>query len=182
MKIVILVFSLIFFTTQIIGQDSDSGEIQRIRTEFKRIEQDFGLSKQKTDFFDDSTDGAEMTVFSDKAGFVRKISVIYFGESGKFNADYYLKDNKLFFVFSQRHEYNRPYYWDENTAKENEDTEVFDISKTTIFENRYYFNPDLKLIRWIDENNKTIETDTILLEKRKEVLLDFDKLKNRITE
>ncbi|MCF8374642.1 MAG: hypothetical protein K9H64_23690 [Bacteroidales bacterium] len=182
MKVLILTLSFLFLTTHLLGQDSDPFEIQEIRAEFQRIESDFRLNMKQVEFFDQSTDGAELSVFSDQSGAVRKISVIYFGETGKFNADYYLKNNKLFFAFSQRHEYNRPYYWDEKAAIEFEDTVVFDISKTKIFENRYYFNSDLKLIRWIDENKKTIELDSVLIDKQGEVLLDLDQLINRIDE
>ena len=60
---------------------------------------------------------------------------------------------KLIFAFEQEFNYNRPIYWDEKRAKENGDDEAFDTDKTTVKEDRYYFNNG-KLFLWLDNEKK----------------------------
>ena len=69
--------------------------------------------------------------------------------------EYYFDEAGLIFVFEQEYRYNRPIYWDAERAKENGDEEVFDINKSVIIENRYYFNGD-EMVRWLDRDYEQV--------------------------
>ncbi len=168
MKITILTIITILLTPVFI-QDSNTEIIEQIRKEFKRINNDAELTKQEIVFYDESTDGANMIVFRDKGNAIKKVSVIYYGESGKLAKEFYLKNDKLIFAFFQSYDYNRPYYWNEKEAEEFGDSEFFDSSKTEVSENRYYFNSDSRLFRWINENNETIGKGIDLVDKQREI-------------
>ena len=57
--------------------------------------------------------------------------------------------------------------------------EVFDSKKSEIFEKRYYFDENMKLIRYTDENKKNIENVQKLKEIEKEILNEYFRIKNR---
>lgn len=104
--------------------------------------------------------------------------MVWFGETGKRMTEYYFDNEKLIFAFDQVFLYNRPIYWDEKTAKEYDDKEVFDAKKTTVEENRYYFNNE-DLFQWLDneknEKDVTIATNSIV---GKELLAHCYKMKD----
>jgi len=75
--------------------------------------------------------------------------------------------------------YNQPIYWDMNKAKENSDSEVFDISKSKIIENRYYFDTNEKLILFIDKDKKNIRAKAELKKSETEILKKYKTLKNK---
>lgn len=108
--------------------------------------------KNAFDLWGESTDGGEITYYRNGDEY-KKIEVKIFGETFKSVIEYYFYDSKLIFAFHQRSEYNRPYYWDAKTSKENGDSKVFDINKSKILEDRYYFR-GTKLIKWIKGNEE----------------------------
>ena len=57
--------------------------------------------------------------------------------------------------------------------------EVFDSRKSKISEKRYYFDENMKLIRYTDENKKNIENVQKLKEIEKEILNEYFRIKNR---
>ena len=57
--------------------------------------------------------------------------------------------------------------------------EVFDSRKSKISEKRYYFDENMKLIRYTDENKKNIENVQKLKEIEKEILNEYSRIKNR---
>lgn len=110
-------------------------------------------------------------VFFLKDGELKKIAQTFSGETGKNSYEYFYKDNKLFFVFAKIYSYNRPKYWTEEFIEENGggSDEVFDINKSKILEDRYYFFEN-KLILWIDEDKKDIKNGEKFLEEEIEIL------------
>ena len=104
------------------------------------------------------------------------------GETGKRKIEYYINEGKLIFAFEQNFEYNRPIYWNEKTAKENGDTELYDSRKTRVQEDRFYFH-DEKMFLWLDnekeEINLRIDANAMIGQK---LIADYyevkDKLKN----
>jgi hypothetical protein len=154
--------------------------IHEIREEYARINTGQGLTVDTIEISDESAEGGCMFVYTDPAGELRKLEVMYYGETGRRIEEYYIKNEKLFFAFVQDHVYNRPVYWDEKTAVENADDEWFDPAKSVIIENRYYFDVNETPFYWIDEHKKVI-TDTILIEQKStEIKREFQGLTAKI--
>lgn len=113
---------------------------------------------------DESTEGGQAKGYFDN-GKLKLIEVFWLGETGKRIIEYYFNNGQLIFAFNQHFDYNRPIYWDEETATENGDSEFFDPKKTTVKEDRYYFN-DKKLFLWLDnerqEQDLTLGTNSII--------------------
>ena len=100
----------------------------------------------------ESTEGGQAIGYYDN-GDIILIEVIWLGETGRKQIEYYFHSGKLIFAFEQNFAYNRPIDWDEKKAKENGDHEFFDPKKTTIKEDRYYFHQE-KLFLWLDHDKK----------------------------
>lgn len=104
-----------------------------------------------------SSEGAEIKYYS-KNGEIRKIVATYYGESGKRPIEYYLKNNKVYFIYDVI-----LYYDGILTGK---------VAKKE--EKRYYFDPDGILVRYIDENKITYEDRDILENIEKEIIYPWD--------
>jgi hypothetical protein len=130
-------------------------------------------------FWDESSEGGQMIAFFDKDD-LKLMEVRLYGETGKRKIEYYFDNGQLFFVLNTDYRYNRPFYWDEEKAKENNDTEYFDPNKTVINENRYYFE-NKRIIRWIkpngeETNNKIEDYENLEIE----ILQYADKMKEKL--
>ena len=136
-----LIISTIFILTSnfLISQNNDS-LIKDIRLKYNNIRENLhSYDTTMIQIWDESTEGGQATGYFDN-GKLKQIEIVWLGETGKHQIEYYFNEGKLIFAFDQYFDYNRPIYWDEKTAKENGDNEVFDPKKTTIKEDRYYFN------------------------------------------
>ncbi len=129
---------------------------------------------------EESTDGGVIRHYS-KNGAVRKITVEYYSENWKSFTEYYIKNRRIYFIFDRVENYNVPYYVNAKWYKENgmKIGEVFDLKKSKVFEKRYYFDENEKLIRYIDENKKIIENEKKLKEVEKNVLDEYFRIKNK---
>jgi len=89
------------------------------------------------------------------------------------------KNGKVYFIFEKAEKYNVPYYVDSKWYKENEikNGEVFDKRKSKFSEQRYYFDENEKLIRYIGENKKLVENGQKLREIEKNVLNEYYRIK-----
>ena len=150
---------LIFISTFILltsnflfAQDKDSlvKDIQSKYTEIRANLDSYDTTMIEN--WDESTEGGQATAYYDNED-LKLIEVVWLGETGKHHIEYYFNDGKLIFAFDQDFEYNRPIYWDKETAEENGDTQVFDPQKTNLKEYRYYFNNE-KLFLWLDNDKK----------------------------
>ncbi|WP_099769100.1 hypothetical protein [Chryseobacterium sp. 52] len=113
--------------------------LKPIRTNFKRINSITKWSSiKKKDIEGLSAEGGE-AVFYEKKGRLEKITARLYGETGQELTEYYLLNGQLSFVFEKIYTYNRPFFYDVKTMKENNDTEAFDFEKSEIEENRNYF-------------------------------------------
>jgi hypothetical protein len=131
------------------------------------------------DIWDESTEGGLGTAFYEKSK-LKLIQVVWFGEMGRNEMEYYFDNGKLYFAFNQQFQYNRPIYWGEKKVKELNDKEVFDSNKTTIKEERYYFNNEV-LFLCLDNEKKeidlTIGTNLIV---GKSMIAHCHKMKNKL--
>ena len=161
----IIISTLILLTSNFLfAQDNDS-LVKDIRLKYTEIRANLdSYDTTMIEIWDESTEGGQATAYYDN-GDLKIIEVLWLGETGKKQIEYYFNYRKLIFAFDQEFHYNRPIYWDEKTAKENGDNGVFDPQKTTVKEDRYYFNNE-KLFLWLDNDKKevdlTLGTNTIV--------------------
>ncbi|MES2554725.1 MAG: hypothetical protein V4604_01165 [Bacteroidota bacterium] len=115
-------------------------QLAPIRKNFKRINsielKDWSLVFKKE--LHESAEGGEATFYYWNSK-LEKIVVRHFGETGQSLSEFYLLEGELSFVLERSYKYNRPMYWDSTHMKENNDTEVFDIKKSELTEDRSYF-------------------------------------------
>ena len=114
-------------------------------------------------------------------GIVKKIVVEHYGESWNGLTEYYIKNGKVYFIFDKTEKYNVPYYVNADWYKRDNMKvgEVFDSRKSKISEKRYYFDENMKLIRYVGENKKIIENVQKLKEIEKNVLDEYFRIKNK---
>lgn len=151
-RLLIISTFLLLTSNFLFGQDKDS-LVKDIRLKYNEIRINLDSYDTKMiQIWDESTEGGQATAYYDN-GNLKLIEVVWLGETGKNKIGYYFNGGQLIFAFAQDFDYNRPIYWDEETAKENGDNEVFDHKKTTVKKGRYYFNNE-KLFVWLDNNRK----------------------------
>lgn len=91
-----------------------------------------------------STDGGRAIAYLTSEGELRAVIGWLFGEGGKVRFEHYFAGGSLIFVFDEWHEYNVPYYWTAEAVEEamrdgSHGHQVFDPTKTRVFEARCYF-------------------------------------------
>ncbi len=156
MKRLLSISILIFLTSNFLLAQNKDSLVKDIRSKYTEIRTNLdSYDTTMIEIWDESTEGGQATAYYDK-GDLKLIEVLWLGETGKKQIEYYFNDGKLIFAFDQDFDYNRPIYWDEKTAEENGDKEVFDPKKTTVKEDRYYFNNE-KLFLWLDNDKKEVD-------------------------
>ncbi len=155
-------------------KDTINSQIQTIRANFKEINSFTKWSKvDSVSFYGESAEGANAKFYY-KNDELKKVVAIYYGETGKYIVEFYIKGKELAFVLEREYTYNRPIYHTLISKKENSDTEIFDSKKSKITEIRSYFYKQ-KLIKQLRENKQAnIE------EEEKRIILAFENLKNKI--
>ena len=135
---------------------------------------------KEIDDLEESTDGGIVKYYSQN-GIVKKIIVEHYGESWNGLTEYYIKNGKVYFIFDKTEKYNVPYYVNADWYKrENVKVgEVFDNKKSKISEKWYYFDENMKLIRYVGENKKIDENVQKLKEIEKKVLTEYFRIKNK---
>ncbi len=156
MKNLLIILTIMFLTNNFLFAQDNDLLVKDIRLKYTNIKENLNFyDTTMIEIWDESTEGGQAIAYYDK-GQIKIIEVVWLGETGKRQIEYYFNDGKLIFAFDQDFDYNRPIYWDEETAKENEDNEAFDPKKTIVQEDRYYFN-DEKLFFWLDNDNKEVD-------------------------
>ncbi|MFS4468955.1 hypothetical protein [Maribacter sp. 2210JD10-5] len=154
--------------------------LQEIRQEYHNIESNLSDYTTKTISVDhQSTEGGYATAYL-QDNQIKAIKAGFAGETGKNFYDFYYNQEGLLFVLATRHQYNRPFYWDAEAAKESGDNEVFDEAKTKIVEQCYYFKNDV-LIHGLDNDKKKVNLEEEkMLSGQKELLELSETLKKDI--
>ena len=94
----ILVLLVTCDCTAQISSDSINLQVKRIRAEFQRINSPATKYKVVTeDIEGESTEGAELKKYYTGSA-LRKATVVYYGEMGRLNVEYYFKDGELIFA------------------------------------------------------------------------------------
>jgi hypothetical protein len=182
-RIVCIIFALVFAGASF----AEDPGIAHIRKEYLSIRNALPRLKAETvELSEYSTEGGEARAFHDSKGNVRLVKVELFFESGKEFEEFYYENGALIFALYTQHRYNVPFYVTPETAKEI-GGEAFDPKKTTITEDRYYFNHG-KMIQWLAENKNRVKpqskefknAEKEIIETSNEMLLRFRK-NNRTT-
>ena len=84
---------------------------------------------------------------------LKKVEEVYFGETGKHTYEFYYSNNHLYFIFEQSIHYNAPITYSKPDLELG--IEAFDINKSRIKENRYYFYNG-KMIQWLNSDNDSV--------------------------
>lgn len=156
----LLLYALLLYTTSALANTpahNHTPEIDNIRAKYQHIQthlKDYRTASQ--DIWGESTEGGKATAHYDHSNVLQRIEVIWFGESGKRLVRYYFDHEQLVFALDQHIYYNRPIYWNQSLADEVGDTALFDPQKSTVIENRYYFNHDQPIL-WLDNTRHAVD-------------------------
>jgi len=133
--------------------------IQNIRALTASINKELtSYEENKKSLLGFSTEGGSLIYYLDNDE-VKKIHVIYFGETGKMLGDYYLHKEHLIFAHTKKIDYNEPFGKIAHTQ-----------------ENIYYFN-NHKMIKWVNADGVAISYDSPEFEKEQQsVLKSLDEL------
>lgn len=137
-------------------------DIDKILKEVKKIESKKKYSKVEKTLLGRSAQGAGITFLSDGKE-VKKITVVYYGETGKAVSTYYFNSNKLIFLLK------KIYYYDQTIYNESH-PKIIKIEE----ENYYFYNENL--IKWIDRDKKAVIQNMKRVKKGKEELRHSKKL------
>lgn len=77
---------------------------------------------------------------------LRKIHTQRFGETGQARLAFYLLRGRLLFVSDSTYYYNRPIYYDQAAARQEHDTEAFDMAKSSVTFTGSYFDQQGRLL------------------------------------
>ena len=146
-----VLFSVSFSAPQLLSVDQIRSEYENVQAAMKNY--------TKIDVADNdmSTEGGEISYYYDK----QKLKVIiakYYGETGKMNEEIYLYENYPMFVYKETYNYNTPMY-----------DKKFDDKKTKVLKERYYFDSNKNLIKYIDPKDKEITDSKIIQDKSIEI-------------
>ena len=131
-------------------------QVPQIRQEYQLVRRALpSLRVDSTDLGGFSTEGGVAKAYRDSTGDIRLVEVILYGEMGKQIAEYYYRQQVLFFVYTKDLRYNVPFTFTPDVAREM-GSEPFDPKKTKVLENRYYFSEG-HLLRWIGEYGRQID-------------------------
>lgn len=113
---------------------------------------------------------------------LEKIIAIYFGETFKTTEEYYLLNGQLSFTLETSLKYNRPIYWDSTQMKENNDTEVFDPSKSEVTENRNYFENGEIIHRTNNQDCGALDAREFVIQEQERMKKEYKKYLSLIEE
>jgi len=124
----LVIMGLLFFVFLSSCKEKEGDVIADIGNNYREINKH--LKDYKMRRIDDprATEGGGITgYYRDKE--VKKIYSEYFGETGRIFSEYYFDDGMLILIIKQEFTYNRPAYYTEEKAKENNDSEWYDDKK-----------------------------------------------------
>ncbi|RTQ50181.1 hypothetical protein EJV47_11140 [Hymenobacter gummosus] len=149
-------------------------QLQPIRANFQSLNARKQWSRVVKRELSRSTEGGEAVFYYEGAVPVKIVARDY-GETGQWLTEYYLLDGQLSFVYEQKTSYNRPFYYDSATARQNGGP-AFDPAQSTVEETRSYF-ADGQLIRQL--RGKGVEpkpASEMLPLEQKRLLTDYNEL------
>ena len=173
--IIVVLVSLVSF-----GNINVESKIDQIRKDYKSTNAIKNYIVKEIEDDEQSIEGGVIRYYSQN-GIVKKIITEYFGETWRETTEYYVKNGKVYFIFDKTEKYNVPYYVNADWYKRDNMKvgEVFDSRKSKISEKRYYFDENMKLIRYVGVNKKNIENAQKFKEIEKDILSEYFRIKIR---
>lgn len=160
-----LIISFLCFIAVSANAQTSDNRIAYIKKQFAQINQQLKnyRSKETTDD-ESSTESNAVTGWFDGKE-LKKITVTYYGETGKLNIEYYFDHNQLLFFYSAEQRYDRPYYVNPNAPL-----------KTSITnEQRFYFDND-KIVSYVLKPAKKLN-DKEVSDQKNEIFRDVRRLR-----
>lgn len=150
----ILLLTLVFLTDLCTAQINDS-IITTINNRCQHIHNNRQNFDTTVTQLTGSAEGGEAIAYYQNSNLLL-IETVYFGEMAKTEMEYYFYCDTLLFILEKHYKYNRPIYWDSLRMAEAKDTVIYDPAKTTVTEDRYYFNQG-ELILWLDPARQPVD-------------------------
>ena len=151
----VLLFVLCIFLFNVIASASNKVNltVEEIRNEKARTDKE-KLTVRKQEM--DEVDGIGEVSYYYKGNVLKKIVSHRYFETGEEYREYYIKNNRVYFVYEKL------------TSKEHviwtENPKVLGI-----YETRYYFDSNGKIVRYVDEKGNIHENDSQMREEDKEI-------------
>lgn len=139
--------SIIFIS---LGAASKQEVIEGIRRE-KEATDKLKMRIKAEDVHDESTEGGEAKYYYDGNTLKKIVARLYF-ETGDLYTEYYIKNNKVYFIYEK---WTERQHW-----AISEKQEILKVE-----ESRYYLDNNGKLVRYADEKGKIHESRAVLNEK-----------------
>jgi hypothetical protein len=157
--------------------DSLTKILKPIRENFRRLNSiEYGnWSSVVTKEMERTTEGGEVTFYHWNAD-LDKIVTKEYGETFQVSTEYYFLNGNISFVFQKTFKYNRPIYQDSSVMKEMNDNEVFNLSKSKITEERFYFENEKLILQLSSKNNLPPLTVEYLKEEQKRILTKLNRI------
>ena len=149
-----LLFMLCLFSFNIVmnGATKVNSVVQEIRNEKNRTDKE-KLTVRKEEV-DDGVIG-EVSYYY-KGNVLKKIVSYFYFETGNEYREYYIKNDKVYFIYSKLTS-TEHVIWTDNPKV------------LGIYETRYYFDSNGKIVRYVDENGKIHENDSEMTEADKKL-------------
>lgn len=144
-KVIFILFSLL--VTMNVFAKSKTDLVAEIRTEKSLTDSYKDWDITRKNIYDLSLEGGELVLFK-KNNILKKVIYRLFGETWRSASEYYFKDNKLYFAYNKTERY---------TLVTKGNNVFWDYNNVTTLENRYYFDKNERLFRFINEKGKIIE-------------------------
>lgn len=157
----------ILLTQALHARDIDTAKvIATIKSQFTEINNNTQYRKVERTVLVKSSEGAELIGYYDKQD-LKKMSVTFYGETGKVTTEYYLHKDQLVFVFEKESLYDKP--MNETGSK-----------VTNTKEHRYYFYNDT-LIKWYLPGGEAAHLKPEIIQMQNKLLLqDFKQYKDML--
>ena len=149
-----LLFMLCLFLFNIVmnGATKVNSVVQEIRNEKDRTDKEKLVVRKEE--VDDGPVG-EVSYYY-KGNVLKKIVSYFYFETGNEYKEYYIKNNRVYFIYSKLTS-TEHVIWTDNPKV------------LGIYETRYYFDSNGKIVRYVDENGKIHENDSEMTEAGKKL-------------
>ena len=148
-----------------VGRLVDTMDItQNISKEIQRINDSLEIyTVVEKDLFGESAEGGVLTASYNRLKNLKKITTIFYGETGKAVTEYYLDNEKVFFVDVREYTYDKPMYLDGSQIK-------------SVRNSTYYFH-DNRMIMWKNYGNNVMSPiSEEFIQEEKLLLKDIDNI------
>lgn len=163
--------------TDIPVNDTLTTILKPIRENFRRLNSiEYGnWSSVFTKEMEGTTEGGEVTFYHWNAD-LDKIVTKEYSETFQVLTEYYFLNGNISFVLQKTLNYNRPIYQNNAKMEEINDNEAFDLSKSKITAERFYFENEKLILQLSSKNNLPPLTVEYLKAEQKRILTKLNRI------